>query len=98
MQIGGNATEAIVNSREGVQSVFDWFSANASVLPIGLAVAAAIVLVMLGLRWFGSRLSAADPECHHWRGIIGRVLRKTSIFFMVVTALDMVANYAIVPM
>jgi small-conductance mechanosensitive channel len=98
MQIGGNATEAIVNSREGVQSVFDWFSANASVLPIGLAVAAAIVLVMLGLRWFGSRLSAADPECHHWRGIIGRVLRKTSIFFMVVTALDMVANYAVVPM
>jgi small-conductance mechanosensitive channel len=98
MQIGGNATEAIVNGREGVQSVFDWFSANASVLPIGLAVAGAIVLVMLGLRWFGSRLIASDPDCHHWRGVIGRVLRKTSIFFMVVTALDMVANYAIVPM
>jgi small-conductance mechanosensitive channel len=98
MQIADNAAEALNNSREGVSSVIDWFRANAAELPIGLAVAGVIVLVMLGLRWLGSWLSAGDPDCHRWRGVIGRVLQRTSVFFMVVAALDMVANYAAVPM
>jgi small-conductance mechanosensitive channel len=98
MQIADNAAEALNNSREGVSSVIDWFRANAAELPIGLAVAGVIVLVMLGLRWLGSWLSAGDPDCHRWRGVIGRVLHRTSVFFMVVAALDMVANYAAVPM
>ena len=98
MNISGNAAEAINTGREGFQSVIDWFQANASELPVGLAVAAAIVLVMLGLRWLGAWLSAADPDCHRWRGVVGRVLHKTSIFFMIVAALDMVVSYAAVPM
>ena len=98
MLIGGNAAEAIVTGRESIQSILDWFAANWNVLPIGLAVAAGIVLVMLGLRWLGAWLSAGDPDCHHWRGVIGRVLHRTTIFFMVAAALDMVANYAAVPM
>jgi small-conductance mechanosensitive channel len=98
MQIADNAAEALNNSREGVSSVIDWFRTNAAELPIGLAVAGVIVLVMLGLRWLGSWLSAGDPDCHRWRGVIGRVLHRTSVFFMVVAALDMVANYAAVPM
>ena len=76
MHIAGNAAEAIGNGRDSIQSVIDWFRANWNVLPIGLSVAAAIVLVMLGLRWLGSRLDAADPDCRHWRGVIGRVLRE----------------------
>jgi small-conductance mechanosensitive channel len=98
MQIGGNAADALSTGREGISSVIDWFNANWSVLPIGLSVAAAIVLFMLGLRWLGSWLSTGDPDCRHWRGVIGRVLQRTSIFFMIVAALDMVANYATVPM
>jgi small-conductance mechanosensitive channel len=98
MLIGGNAAEAIVTGRESIQSIFDWFAANWNVLPIGLAVAAGIVLFMLALRWLGAWLSAGDPDCHHWRGVIGRVLHRTTIFFMVAAALDMVANYAAVPM
>jgi small-conductance mechanosensitive channel len=98
MQIGGNATEAINSGREGVVSIVDWFQANSAQLPIGLAVAAGIVVFMLGLRWVGSRLTAGDPDCHHWRGVVGRVLHKTSIFFMIVAALDIVATYAVVPM
>ena len=98
MLIGGNAAEAIVTGRESIQSILDWFAANSNVLPIGLAVAAGIVLFMLGLRWLGAWLSAGDPDCHHWRGVIGRVLHRTTIFFMVAAALDMVANYAAVPM
>jgi small-conductance mechanosensitive channel len=92
-----NAGEAISNSREGVEVLVNWFAANAAVLPIGLGIAAAIVDVMLALRWTGGWLLRGDPECHHGRGVIGRVLQKTTIFFMVTTALDIVATYAAVP-
>ena len=52
---------------------------------------------MLVLRFGGAWMTSGDPDCHHWRGVIGRVLEKTSIFFMIVAALDMVASYAVVP-
>jgi small-conductance mechanosensitive channel len=97
MSIGGNAVGAISTGREGVKALADWFRANWAELPIGLAVAAGIVLVMLGLRWLGAWLSSADPDCRRWRGVIGRVLHKTSVFFMIVAALDIVATYAAVP-
>jgi small-conductance mechanosensitive channel len=97
MIIAGNADQAINNGREGIESVVNWFAANAAVLPIGFAVAAVIVLIMLGLRWLGGRLVTGDPDCHHWRGVIGRVLQKTTVLFMVVAALDIVATYAAVP-
>ena len=98
MIIAGNAGEAINSGRESIEAVVDWFAANSAELPIAFAVAAAIVLFMLGLRLAGAWLVARDPDCHHWRGVIGRVLQKTSILFMVATALDIVATYAAVPM
>src|SRR6476620_5310350 len=97
MIIAGNAGEAISTGRESIEAVANWFAANSAELPIAFAVAAGIVLFMLGLRLAGSWLVAADPDCHHWRGVIGRVLQKTSIFFMVAAALDIVATYAEVP-
>jgi small-conductance mechanosensitive channel len=97
MMIGGNPTEALDSSREGIESVANWFGANWNVLPIGLGVAAVIVLIMLGFRWLGAWLSSGDPDCRRWRGVIGRVLQKTTIAFMVVAALDIVATYAVVP-
>src|SRR5690349_5102741 len=98
MEIRGNAVDAISSGREGVEALIDWFRANAAVLPVGLSVAAGIVAFMLVLRIAGSWLSSGDPDCHHWRGVIGRVLQKTSIFFMVTAALDIVATYAAVPL
>ena len=98
MIIAGNAGEAINSGRESIEAVVDWFAANSAERPIAFAVAAAIVLFMLGLRLAGAWLVARDPDCHHWRGVIGRVLQKTSILFMVATALDIVATYAAVPM
>ena len=97
MVIGGNATQALNTGRQGIESVADWFAANWDELPIALGAAAAIILVMLALRWTGSWLLSGDPECRHWRGVIGRVLQKTWIVFMVATALDIVATYAAVP-
>ncbi len=97
MQITGNAAGALSSGRNGVEALADWFTANWQQLPVGLGVAGGIVVVMLGLRWFGSWLIRGDPDCFRWRGVIGRVLQKTTIFFMVVAALDIVATYAAVP-
>ncbi|MFP5329364.1 MAG: mechanosensitive ion channel family protein [Alphaproteobacteria bacterium] len=97
MSVADNAGEAISAGRGSLEAVMNWFEANAAVLPVGLAVAGVIVAIMLVVRWVGSRMVASDPECRRWRGIIGRVLAKTSIFFMVATALDIVATYADVP-
>ena len=91
------ATAAIDTSREGVGAVVRWFELNRADLPIGLGVAGAIVLFMLGLRWVGEQLTNRDPDCVRWSGVIGRVLCKTTIIFMVIAALDIVATYAAVP-
>ena len=79
------------------ESLADWIMANLDRLAMGALIATGIVALMLGLRWIGSRMTAADPDCRRWRGIIGRVLSKTSIWFMVAAAIDIVASYASVP-
>ena len=78
-------------------SALRWLEANQQNLPIGLAVAAGIVAVMLVLRWVGGAMAARDPQCLSWKGVFGRVLLKTSIAFMVVTAIDIVLTYAAAP-
>lgn len=97
MSAAGNAAEALDKGVGTVESIIDWFIANRESLPIGIAAAAIIVAIMLGIRWLGGRLERSDPDCTHWRGVIGRVLSKTTLFFMVAAALDIVVNYAEVP-
>ena len=46
---------------------------------------------------FEAWLVAGDPDCTRWRGVIGRVLQKTTILFMIAAALDIVVTYAAVP-
>jgi len=74
-----------------------WLAANSEALILGAIVAALLVVAMLMLRWLGGKLVARDPHCLHWKGVVGRVLCKTSIWFMVATALDTVARYADMP-
>ena len=80
-----------------IGSLFDWTLGNLDRLAIGVLIAAAIVAVMLAMRWVGYRILASEPEMWAWKGIIGRVLAKTSVFFMVAAALDIVCSYADVP-
>ena len=75
----------------------DWLLRNADALILGGLVAAVLVLAMLGLRWLGGRLLARDPHCLTWKGMVGRVLCRTHVWFMVATALDTVARYADMP-
>jgi len=87
---------AVVAPKE-IGNVFTWLIANLDRLAIGALIAAAIVGVMLVMRWIGYRILASEPEIWGWKGIIGRVLARTSAFFMVAAAIDIVASYAEIP-
>lgn len=80
-----------------VANLIDWIGDNLHGLMIGSLIALGIVGLMLLVRAAGGRMLAGDPECRRWRGIIGSVLSKTSIFFMVAAAIDIVVSYAEVP-
>ena len=80
-----------------VESILEWSLANLDRLAIGGAIAAAIVGVMLVMRWVGHRILEGDHEVLGWKGIIGRVFAKTTVFFMVAAAIDIVASYADIP-
>ncbi|HEY8433671.1 MAG TPA: mechanosensitive ion channel domain-containing protein [Sphingomicrobium sp.] len=74
-----------------------WFAANHDGLMIGISVAAGLVAAMLILREIGRRAVRNDPAGWGWRSVIGRVLAKTSLAFMVLAAADVVATYAELP-
>ena len=97
MAITQNAEQALDSSRDGIEGIVRWIELNQDQLPLGLGVAGAIILFMLGLRALGAWLASGDPDCTRWRGVIGRVFQKTTMFFMVATAFDIVVTYASVP-
>ena len=79
------------------QGVLEWALANREGLMVGAVVAAAIVGLMLVMRAVGRGILARHPDCIGWRGIIGSVLAKTKLFFMIATAVEIVISYAPVP-
>jgi len=92
-----NAQGAVESSRMSFDSLIRWVELNREELLVGLIVAAAIVAFMLALRWVGAVLAAGDPGYTRWRGVIGRVLAKTGILFMIAAALAIVTAYTAVP-
>ena len=80
-----------------VDHLTDWLAQNRDGLLIGLVVGVALVAVMLVLRSIGERAVARDPDGLSWRTVIGRILAKTSVAFMILAAADVVANYAELP-
>ena len=91
------AVEKGENLARPITSVADWAADNIDGLMIGAVVAAAIVGVMLLVRAFGSWLLGRNPDCNNWQGVIGSVLAKTKVFFMVAAAIEIVVGYAPVP-
>jgi hypothetical protein len=97
MSIAEGAGNAIDTGRGSIEALIGWFDANRNDLLIGLAVAGGIVLFMLLLRSAGSWLLRGDPDSASWRVVIGRVLLKTGIMFMIAAALAIVVTYTDVP-
>ncbi|MGI8610773.1 MAG: mechanosensitive ion channel family protein, partial [Sphingomicrobium sp.] len=60
---------------------------------IGTLIALALIAGMLVLRSVGERITASDPDYRSWKSVIGRVLAKTSLAFMIIAALAIVANF-----
>ncbi|HEX5237913.1 MAG TPA: mechanosensitive ion channel domain-containing protein [Sphingomicrobium sp.] len=81
----------------GADRLTTWFGANGDRLLIGLIVAFVLIAVMLVLRSFGRRTVDRDPEGWGWRTVIGRVLARTSLLFMILAAADVVGTYAELP-
>ena len=77
-----------------VAPTIDWLIANRDALLRGSLVALGLVGVMLLVREGGRRLLASDPLCRGWRGVIGGVLARTTILFMVFAAIDIVTSFA----
>jgi small-conductance mechanosensitive channel len=88
---------AAKRSAMGAEHIQAWFEANRDGLLIGFIVALVIVAAMLVLRGFGRRTVEADPHGWGWRTVIGRVLARTSLAFMILAAADVVATYAELP-
>lgn len=77
-----------------LERLFDWGQRNSEDLLIGMLVAAGLVAAMLVLRRIGQRITSSDPDCRTWKSVIGRVLSKTSLGFMIVAAGEIVVTYA----
>ena len=88
-------TPSLVQIRP-TQGVFDWLIASRDGVMIGAIVALAIVGIMLVARMIGQQMVARESEAERfgWRSVVGSVLAKTTIFFMVMAAIDVVATYA----
>jgi small-conductance mechanosensitive channel len=75
-----------------------WISGNIVDILIAAGFAAVIAAVLIGLRSFGHRLVRdRGQDGINWRTIIGRVLSKTTFFFIVMCALELVAEHAETP-
>jgi small-conductance mechanosensitive channel len=74
-----------------------WLAQNRDGLLAGLVVALVLVAAMILLRSLGERAVRRDPHGLGWRTVIGRVLAKTGLAFMVLAAADVVATYADLP-
>ena len=70
-----------------------WIQLNSEALLIGMLVGVALVAGMLVLRNIGERIVIAYPDCRNWKSVIGRVLAKTSLAFMIIAAIAIVANF-----
>jgi small-conductance mechanosensitive channel len=94
-------TEAAQNftetSAEFASEISSWLSTNSVGLLIAAIIGAGIALVLIGLRSFGHRLIADSSEDLHWRMIFGRVLARTSLIFIIMCSIELVAEYAETP-
>jgi len=80
----------------GDQSVH-WVSHHGISIIVGCAIAAVIVLALMGARSVGIRLYRTRDAGTQWRTTIGRALAKTRIWFMAAVAAQLVAGYAHAP-
>lgn len=73
---------------------FVWFQHHWMEILISGGIAAAIVLLLHGVRAWAIRLCGRGAGTANWTSIIGRALAKTGNFFIIMAALQLVSGYA----
>jgi small-conductance mechanosensitive channel len=74
-----------------------WFSTHSLQILLGVAAGAVIFVLLYGVKWLGVRICGTDPMQTHWRTIIGRVLARTRIWFMIAAAARLVVGFSQAP-
>jgi small-conductance mechanosensitive channel len=74
-----------------------WLTHNSLDILIATGAGVLIALVLIAVRAFGHRLIGDDTFDQKWRTIAGRVLSKTSLFFIIMCAAELVAEQAATP-
>jgi small-conductance mechanosensitive channel len=97
------ATTLYDRSAQRWQEVADWVADHSLDLLMATIAAAVIILVLLTLRRFGHRLIRDRAQedgtlAISWRTIFGRVLAKTTLFFITLAAIKLVAGQAEAPL
>jgi small-conductance mechanosensitive channel len=80
-----------------MRELSDWVTNNSADIALALVAAAAITLLLIGLRAFGHRLVRHRAPDVHWRSIFGRVLARTSLFFIIMCAVELVVGQTSAP-
>ena len=69
-----------------------WVSSNAIEIVVAAGAAAALVAVLIGIRSFGVRICRRDRLETGWPGLVGSVIARTRLWFMVALAAELVAR------
>ncbi|OWK28569.1 mechanosensitive ion channel family protein [Sphingomonas mucosissima] len=75
-------------------SSIDWFGAHWLQIAIALAIGTGIALALLWLRRLGPRLAGRSHTGKGWSAVFGRAIERTSTFFIIMVAAQLVAGYA----
>ena len=96
-----NAADAGTKLSDKVLRIADetsaWLTNNSVDILLAAAAAAVIALLMMALKSYGHRIITDDTPDGKWRGVMGRVLSKTTLFFIVASAAAIVAAHAETP-
>ncbi len=85
-------------SAERWQLFADWIAANSLDLLLAALAASVVALLLVGLRRFGHRLIRDRDTAISWRTVFGRVLARTSLFFIAMAAIKLVSTQATTPL
>ncbi len=99
---GPAMTEAAQNLSEKTTRLANeasiWLAGNIVDILIAAGIASVIALALVGVRRFGYRMIATRPGGIDWRTIFGRVLSRTTLFFIIMCSLELVAEHAETPL
>jgi small-conductance mechanosensitive channel len=75
----------------------DWFVSHSSRIAFASLIAALLLVLLAGVRFFGNRWAHAPKARESWRGVIGRAIGAMRVWFMAILAARIVTGYAIAP-